>query len=48
MADTTDNELRKWAITQVIYHHRGTGVTMDKIIAEAEALIAYTKNGKAE
>lgn len=48
MADTTDEELRKWAIIQVIYHHKGTGVTIDKIIAEAEALISYTKNGKAE
>lgn len=46
--NSTDEDLRKWAITQVIYHHEGTGMTMDKIIAEAEALIAYTKNGKKD
>lgn len=44
----TDEQARQWAITQAIYHHKGTGITMDKIIAEAEALIAYIKNGKAE
>lgn len=50
MADekSNDEQIRQWAITQVIHHHKGTGVAMKQMIVEAEALITYVKSGKAE
>jgi hypothetical protein len=42
-------DMRRWAIEQVIAHHKGSGLTMDRIIAEAESLIAYViKKPQAE
>jgi hypothetical protein len=39
----TDEELRIWAIGQVIAHHNGNGVVTETLIAEADKLIAYVQ-----
>jgi hypothetical protein len=37
----SDEELRRWAIEQVIAHHKG--MTSEALIAEANRLIAFVK-----
>ena len=41
-----EEQLRAWAIEQSVKHHGGTGVSMDRLIAEAELLIKFVKAQK--
>lgn len=46
--DMSIEELRRWAIEQVISHHSGNGRVLEHVIADAEKLIEYVLKRPAE
>lgn len=43
-----DEDLRRWAIEQVMAHRAGNGFVLSALLAEVQKLINFVKTGKAE